>query len=179
MRKVFILIGLCGLCVSGNALAVQDCNDVQQKKGGATAVATAGGGAAYQKCLYDEQEALLKQQLTAYKTIIDRTKESVKARFDAQINQEEFSWKDVDLRMQIEEANRKLRIEQIAKDHEEQVQIEKNLLSRLQKIRSLTSSVHSKKVSRLKKLKEAELTDYDNAVTEYELQMRRRQMPAL
>ncbi len=113
--------------------------------------------------------------------MIDRNKESVKARYDAEINQETFTWKDIDLRMQIEEANRKLHIEQLgsAKEQAEQVQIEKNLLSRLQKIRSLTSSVHSKKLSRLKKYKGLELTDYDNALVQYELQLRRQKIPTL
>ncbi|MFA5273564.1 MAG: hypothetical protein WC353_05380 [Candidatus Peribacter sp.] len=171
MKNACLLTGLCSLLLSGSAFAAQDCAAMLQKS----------GGAAYQKCLYNEQEALLKEQLAAYKTMIDRNKESVKARYDAQINQEDFSWKDVDLKMQIEEANRKLRITQLgkAKENAEQVQTEQNLLTRLQKIRSLTSSVHSKKTSRLKKLKEAELTDYDNAIAEYELQLRRQQMPGL
>ena len=171
LRKTLALIGFCALCMSGSALAAKNCGDVQQKS----------GGAAYQKCLYDEQESLLKDQLAAYKNMIDRNKESVKVRYDSQINQEEFAWKDVDLAMQIEEASRKLRVSQLgtAKENAEQLQIEKNLLTRLQKIRSLTSFVHGKKVGRLKKLKDAELSDYDNAVMEYELQLRRQQMPPL
>lgn len=171
LRKTLLLIGLCGFCASGTVLAAQNCSDVQQKS----------GGAAYQKCVFNEQESVIKDQLSAYKNMIDRNKESVKVRYDSQINQEDFSWKDVDLKMQIEEASRKLRITQLstAKENAEQVQIEKNLLTRLQKIRSLTSSVHSKKVSRLQKRREAELSDYDSAVSEYELQLRRQQMPGL
>ncbi|MDO8468392.1 MAG: hypothetical protein Q7S29_01390 [Candidatus Peribacter sp.] len=168
---MLVLLGLCSLCISGTVLAAQNCSEVQQKS----------GGAAFQKCVYDEQESRIKDQLTAYKNMIDRNKESVKARYDSQINQEDFSWKDVDLKMQLEEASRKLRVSQLGttKENAEQVQIEKNLLTRLQKIRSLTSSVHSKKVSRLQKRREAELADYDNAVSEYELQLRRKQMPGL
>lgn len=171
LRKDLILIGLFGLLLSGSVFAAQTCSEVRQKK----------GGAAYQKCLYDEEEALIKQQLAAYKSSINRNKEAVKAQYEALINAENFSWKDVDLKMQMEEANRKLRIAQLGtgKNEAEQVQIEKNLLSRLQKIRSLTSSVHSKKVSRLQKRKDAELADYDNAYTEYELKLRRQQMPSL
>ncbi|OIO54879.1 hypothetical protein AUJ46_02085 [Candidatus Peregrinibacteria bacterium CG1_02_54_53] len=165
-------IGLVFLLTSGTALAAtKDCPGVQQKS----------GGAAYQKCLFDEEEDVIKRQLASYKMMIDRNKESIKARYDAAINEETFSWKDIDLKMQIEEANRKLRIEQLGsnKENAEQTQIEKNLLSRLQKIRSLTSSVHSKKLSRLKKYKELELTDYDNALVQYELQLRRQKMPTL
>ncbi|MFH0851844.1 MAG: hypothetical protein V1876_03795 [Candidatus Peregrinibacteria bacterium] len=171
MRKAFFLTGLCSLLMSGSVFAAQNCSDVQRRS----------GGAAYQKCLYDEQETLLKQQLAAYKTMIDRNKESMKARYDVLINEENFLWKDVDLRMQIEEADRKLRITQFgtAKEYAEQMQIEKNLLTRLQKVRLLTSSVHGKKVNRLQKRREAESADYDSAVTEYELQLRRQQMPGL
>jgi len=171
LRKTMLLIGLCTLFVCGTAHAAKNCSDVQQKS----------GGAAYQKCVYDEQESAIKDQLAAYKNMIDRNKESVKTRYDAQINQEDFSWKDVDMKMQLEEASRKLRVSQLgtAKENAEQAQIEKNLLTRLQKIRSLTSSIHSKKVSRLQKRKSAELADYDDAVAEYELQLRRMQMPAL
>ncbi|HBH20362.1 MAG TPA: hypothetical protein DDX11_05335 [Candidatus Peribacter riflensis] len=169
------------LCVVSPVLAAtKDCASVQQKSGGARAVATAGGGAAYQKCLFDEQEATIKQQLASYKNLIDRSKESVKTAYDAKINEENFTWKDVDLHMQSEEAERKLRVAQLGKDkeHAEQVQIEKNLLSRLQKIRSLTSSVHSKKVGRLQKRREAELSDYDSSLAEYELKLRQQKMAA-
>jgi len=171
LRKIFALIGLCILLLSESALAAQNCSDVRQKS----------GGAAYQKCLYDEQETRIKDQLAAYKIMIDRTIESVKARYDTQINQENFSWKDVDLKMQIEEASRKLHIAQLGtgKDEAEQISKEKNILSRLQKIRSLTSSVHGKKMSRLQKRKDAELADYDSAYTEYELKLRQQQMSSL
>lgn len=166
-----MIIGCAFLLTGGTALAAQDCASVRQKSGGAAA----------QKCLFSEQENLLKQQLAAYKTMIDRTKETVKVRYDAVINAEKFAWKDVDLKMQTEEANRKLRIAQLGSgtEHAEQMQIEKNLLSRLQKIRSLTASIHSKKVSRLQKRRDMELTEYDNALMEYELQLRQQQMTAL
>ncbi len=160
-------MGLCGLCLSGSAFSAQDCSTQE--------------GAAYQKCLFKEEEALIKEQLAAYKAMIDRNKESVKAQYDTQINQEDFAWKDVDLQMQTEEAQRKLRITQLgsAKEHAAESQIEKNLLTRLQKIRSLTATVHRNKVSKLTSSKKAELEDYDNALKEYELQLRRQKMPSL
>ncbi|MDD5041270.1 MAG: hypothetical protein PHX87_03285 [Candidatus Peribacteraceae bacterium] len=171
MNKALLIIGISGLLFAESACAAKDCTTVQQKS----------GRDAYQKCLYDEQETRIRDQIAAYKAMIDRNKESVKAQYDTLINQEEFSWKDVDLKMQIEEAGRKLRITQLgtAKENAEQVQIEKNLLTRLQKIRSLTSSVHGKKESRLKKRKEGELAAYDDAIAEYELQLRRQNMPSL
>lgn len=151
--------------------AAQDCSEEKQKS----------GDAAYQKCLFIEEEALIKAQLSAYKAMIDRATASVKARYDSQINWEDFTWKDVDLQMQIEEAQRKLRISQLsnAQENAEQAQIERNLLTRLQKIRALTSSVHKKKVGRLQKRRKAELSDYEDAVTEYELNLRRQKMPGL
>lgn len=171
MPKLLLVIGLiCGLVVSGSALA-QSCNDVRQKS----------GGAAEQKCLFDEQEAVIKQQLSSYKIMIDRTKETIKAHYESEINGENFSWKEIDLRMKMEEEDRKYLIAQLgtAKESAEQAQKEKNLLIRLQRIRSLASAVHGKKVSRMQKLRESELANYDSALVEYELQLRQQQMPRL
>jgi hypothetical protein len=171
LRRSLILIGIAGTCMSGIVLAAQDCATVRQKS----------GEAAYQKCLFNEEEALIKEQLAAYKAMIERNQESVKTRYDHLINQENFSWKDVDLQMQIEEAQRKLRITQLgsAKENAAESQIEKNLLVRLQKIRSLTSTVHRNKVSKLQSSRKAELQDYESALKEYELQLRRQKMPSL
>lgn len=148
----------------------QDCTTIREKS----------GAVAYQKCLLTQEESFLKEQIAAYKTLIDRNIESVKARYDAQINRETFRWKDVDLQMQLEEADRKQRIAELgtAKENAEEVQIERNLLARLQKIRSLTTTAYKNAVGKLQNSRKAELDDYSNAVTDYELQLRRQNMPS-
>lgn len=158
------------LTVSLRALAKQNCTDVQQKS----------GGAAYQRCLSDNQEELIRNQVTTYRTTIDRYKETVKAGYDRRINEENYAWKDADLGMQLEEAEHKYRVDQLgsSKENAEQLEIEKNGLKRIQKIRSLTSTVHNNKLRRLQQLRDTELLDSDNAVSAYELQLWQQNTPA-
>lgn len=173
MKKLLTAIGFTGLAlVSGSAFAAtKDCSAIQQKS----------GEAAYQKCLYDNQEDTFKQQIASYKAIIEKTKATVKASYEGKVNEENYTWKDIDLRLQMEETDRQFRIDQLGsnKENAEQVQIEKNLLSKLKKIHSLTTTVHGNKLKRLKLNMDAEIFELDRAVPAYELQLRQQEIPRI
>jgi len=175
MRATHVLTAgtLCAFFfLSSSALAEQkNCDDVLQKQ----------GAAPYQKCLFDNQEDFIKQQVTAYKNQIEKQKQPIKTYIESQINQEDHSWKDMDLQLEWEESDRKLHISELesAKAAPEEIQREKNALAEIQKIRSLTKTSHSNKVQILKMSKDEALRRLDAAPNEYELGLRKQQMPAL
>lgn len=164
-------IGILSLLTATTVLATQkNCQDIQQKS----------GAGPYQKCLADNQEDTWKQQVAIYKDSVTRQRQAVKAYYDALINQENFAWKDIDLRLETEKTNRGYHLKQLetAKGDAGQIQSEKNALALLQKIRSLTSTSHNQKLRRLKLRQDAELHELDAAPTTYELQLKQQGMPA-
>jgi len=163
---------MCLLLLGEGALAAaKDCDAIQKKS----------GGAAYQKCLYDNQEDTFKKQIAAYKAIIEQQKVTVRTSYEGKINEENYAWKDIDLRLQLEESNRKYSIDQLGsgKENAEAAQTEKNMLSKIKKIHSLTSTVHGNKLKRLKQRMSTEISELDQAVQTYELQLRQQDMPQL
>jgi hypothetical protein len=167
-RAILLATGFLGLLTASTALAKQNCSEVQQKN----------GGAAYQKCRYDEEENLIRDQVAAYRALAEREKEAARASYGSQINEENFSWKDLDLNLQVEEADRKYRIEQLrsTKENAIELQVEQNTLTKIQRIRSLTQTVHSNKIRRLERLRDTELSDLDAAIATYELRLRQQEM---
>lgn len=154
-----------------SASAKQTCAEIQEKK----------GQAAYQKCLLDEQEQSIKDQITAYRITIDQRRQIVKDYYAARTNEEDFTWKDVQLRLKAEESDRKLHIKDLErnkKENTEAIQMEKNALSQLQKIINLTQTSHNQKVKRLKLQQDAQLHELDAALTDVELQLRQQELPA-
>lgn len=170
LGKVFVSTALL-LCLLPFrvALAAKDCGAIQEKS----------GGAAYQKCLYDRQEETFKQQIAAYALIIEKEKSAVKESYERRINEENFTWKDIDLRLKSEEDDRKDRIDASASDKEnaEQTQIERNIWNKLKKLHALTSAVHGNTLKRLKKNMDAQIADLDYAIQNYELRLRQQDLP--
>lgn len=166
MRAVlFILIALIGVSVSAAALAAQkDCASIRQKS----------GGGAEQKCLYENEEDTIKQQIAQYKAMLDAHRETVKTSYESRINHGNFLWKESDLTLQRDEARYKELADRLGTDKErsEEQQAARNSLARIKKLRSLTATVHGNAIRRLQKLKEMELLDLDQALATYELQLR-------
>ena len=158
------------LTVSASA-AKLNCDETRTKK----------GEASYQKCLFDEQEKSVKDQVAAYKTTLDKQKQIVKDFYAAQINEENFAWQDILLRMSAEESDRNADIKELEKNKEqaEELQRQKNAQSTLKKIKSLTQSSHTQKLKRFKLRQDAELHELDVALTSYELQLRQQAIPSL
>ena len=155
-----------------SATAKQTCQEIQAKK----------GEAAYQKCLNDEQEQSIKDQVAAYKITLDQRRQTVKDYYTTLTNEENYAWNDIQLRLKAEQSDRKLQIKDLERNKDQNVvaiQEEKNALSRIQKIIGLTQTSHNQNVKRLKLRQDAELHELDAALTDYELQLRQAGISAL
>lgn len=164
------LFGLfCLFCLSlfaGPAMAAtQNCADLlNQNK----------GQAAFMKCTQKEKEAQIKQNLDSYKNLIDQNKQAIKNFYGNQENAENFAAKNIDLTLSYREEFSKSQIKlfELQKAPDDQIQAERNRLADTQKLRSINNKLHGLRARRLTLRRDAELQELDIALAEYELSLR-------
>ncbi|MEI8229533.1 MAG: hypothetical protein WCG83_00145 [Candidatus Peregrinibacteria bacterium] len=162
-----MLIG--SLMIAGSAQAAQSCDAIQQKQGSAAGL----------KCRQAEQETEITAQIASYKLTIDKRRAEIKACDDALVNDENYRWKDADLRMEREISMVQLIISQLSgdKNQAEEYQRLQGNLKILTRIRQLTSTAHTQRLKRISLRRDSENNELDIAMTEYELQLRQQIMP--
>ncbi|MDD5623675.1 MAG: hypothetical protein PHI23_03125 [Candidatus Peribacteraceae bacterium] len=169
MRKpTIVLIGLLFLTLfTSSAIAAQkNCADLQDQ--------TSKGKAAFMKCMQQEQERMIKQNLDSYKNQIDQNKQSIKNFYGNQKNAEDFAAENIDLTLSYREefSQSQIKIFKLQKAPEDQIQAEENRLADTKKLRSINKKLHGLRIRRLQQKQDAELLELDIALAEYELSLR-------